>query len=425
MKYGINTLDDFKLKGQTVYCRVDINQPVDKETGELKDITRIQGSLETIQELSRRGAKTVLLAHQGSDVEYKNYYTLKPHAGVLENLLGRKVHFIEDVCGPAALAAIKELREGDILLLENVRFMAEELTLFETRLNLTPEQQVKTQVVQKLAPLGDMYVCDAFAAAHRSQPTLVAMEEVLPSAMGRLFEKEYVILSEIIEQRPSPCLFVLGGAKIQDAFLIIESILRDNVVDRALTGGLFGNVLLAASGVNLGAPSLAFLEKQGFVEYFDASRKLLKDYKDHIILPVDMAYVNGGKRFTVDVADLPIDNLLVDIGQKTADLYAADIKKAACVFANGPMGIFEEDPSAYGTKTVWQAMADSTGKIILGGGDSIAATKKYGLQDHMSYICTGGGAMVRFISGEILPAITALKKAAKKFGQERSNQGDN
>jgi phosphoglycerate kinase len=414
MKFGINTLDDFELKGKTVLCRIDINQPVDKKTGMLKDTTRIRGSLETIRELSEKGVKTVLLAHQGSDIEYKNYYTLQPHALVLSELLNRKVRFVEDICGPAAIAAVKGLKDGEILLLENVRFMAEEMTLFETKLNLTPEEQTKTQVVQKLSPLADIYVCDAFAAAHRAQPTLIAMEELLPSAMGRLFEKEYSVLSEILESPSHPCVFVLGGAKIQDAFLMMGKVLKDNIADTVLAGGLVGQVMLAASGVDIGHPSLEFLKKNNLQEYIAISKGLLDAYGEKILLPDDLSYVENGRK-TVEVKDLPVDKLFLDVGEKTVDKFTNHIINAALVFVNGPMGVFEEAETEYGTKSVWNAIAENKGKTILGGGDSISAVNKYGLQNKFSYICTGGGAMVRFLSGEELPVVKALKKAAIKF----------
>jgi phosphoglycerate kinase len=415
MKFGIMTLDDFDYRDKTVLCRVDINQPVDKKTNQLKDTTRIEGSLPTIRELSEKGAKLVLLAHQGSDVEYKNYYTLAPHAKVLERLLGREIKFIEDVCGPAAIAAIKELVAGEILLLENVRFMAEEMTLFETKLNLTPEEMTKTQVVAKLAPLADYYVCDAFAASHRAQPTIVGMEEVLPSAMGRLFEKEYSVLAGILEQPKHPCVFVLGGAKIQDAFDMMGKVLRENVVDTVLAGGLLGNVMLIASGVDIGEKSTAFLKKNNLYDYVELSKGILEAYGDRFILPVDVSYVKDGVRKTVDIKQLPLDELFLDIGEKTAEIFKNKIVEAELVFCNGPMGVFEEDLSEYGTRTVWHAIADTKGLSVLGGGDSIAATNKYKLQEKMHYVCTGGGAMVIFMSGKDVPAITALKKATQKW----------
>ena len=206
MRFGIRTLDEVHLKGKTVLCRIDINQPVDREKGTLKSINRIRACVPTLKEISDAGAKLVLLAHQGSDIEYKNFYTTKPHAAVLAELLGREVKWIDDVCGPAARAEIQALEDGEILLLDNVRFVSEEQTLFEQKLRLTHEQQAHTQVVEKLAPLADLYVCDAFAAAHRDQPTLCGFEQVLPSAMGQLFEREYCVVSELMEKPEHPCV---------------------------------------------------------------------------------------------------------------------------------------------------------------------------------------------------------------------------
>ncbi|NCB29608.1 MAG: phosphoglycerate kinase, partial [Clostridia bacterium] len=240
MRFGINTLDEFDLAGKTVLCRVDINQPVDQKTGTLKSINRIRACVPTVRELSERGAKVVLLAHQGSDIEYKNFYTTAPHALVLSDLLGKDVRFVDDVTGPAARDAIQSLQNGDILLLDNVRFCAEEQTLFEMKLNLTHEQQARTQVVTKLAPLADLYVCDAFAAAHRDQPSLCGFEQVLPSAMGRLFEQEFCVISGLMESPARPCVFVLGGAKVSDAFLMMETVLNKGAADTVLTGGLVG-----------------------------------------------------------------------------------------------------------------------------------------------------------------------------------------
>ena len=229
MRFGIHTLDDFGFSGKTVLCRIDINQPVDRVKGTLKSIARIQACIPTIKELSDKGARLVLLAHQGSDIEYKNFYTTAPHAKVLEKLLERPVRVVDDVCGPAAREIISQLADGEILLLDNVRFMSEEQTLFEQSLCLTHEQQAQTQVVKKLAPLADLYVCDAFAAAHRDQPSLCGFEQVLPSAMGRLFEKEYCVISELMEAPDHPCAFVLGGSKVSDAFMMMETVLKGGV----------------------------------------------------------------------------------------------------------------------------------------------------------------------------------------------------
>ena len=409
MRFGIRTLDELDVRGKTVLCRVDINQPVDRAKGTLKSVNRIRACVPTIQELSDKGAKVVLMAHQGSDIEYKNFYTTQPHAQVLTDLLGREVQWIDDVCGPAARERIAALRDGEVLLLDNVRFVAEEQTLFEMKLRLTHEQQSKTLLVEKLAPLGDLYVCDAFAAAHRDQPSLCGFEQVLPSAMGRLFEQEYCTVSGLMESPERPCVFILGGAKIADAFQMMETVLSRNVADTILTGGLVANIFLIALGRSIGQGSNDFIAASNYTEFFSKAKALYDAYGDRIVLPVDLAWVKDGQRQEAQVDGVPEDAAAVDIGKETAALYRERIMSARTVFVNGPMGVFEKPESELGTRAVWQALADTEGFTVLGGGDSITATEKYGLTDRMGYICTGGGALIRFLSGEELPVVKALR----------------
>ena len=409
MRFGIRTLDELPVRGKTVLCRVDVNQPVDRGTGTLKSVNRIAACVPTIRELSEKGAKVVLLAHQGSDIEYKNLYTTRLHAKVLSELLGREVLWIDDVCGPAARDAIRNLNDGDVLLLDNVRFVSEEQTLFEMKLRLTHEQQAKTLLVEKLAPLADCYVCDAFAAAHRDQPSLCGFEQVLPSAMGRLFEKEYCTVSEVMESPKRPCVFSLGGAKISDAFQMMQTVLSRGIADRILTGGLVANIFLIALGEKIGAGSEAFIERSNYTEYYEKAQELYAVYGEKILLPKDLAWVENGTRFEAKLGEIPDSVGAIDIGHETADAYRACVLSAKTVFVNGPMGVFEQEPSEYGTKALWQALADTEAFTVLGGGDSITATEKYHLTDRIGYICTGGGALIRFLSGEELPVVKALR----------------
>jgi phosphoglycerate kinase len=419
MKHGIHTIDDFEVRGKTVLLRVDINEPVDREKNKLKDLTRIEACIPTIRELSDKSAKVVILAHQGSDIEYQSYYDLSLHAQVIRELLGRAVEFVPDVCGPYAVERIRAMEPGDIVLLDNVRFMAEEMTLFETKLNLTPAQMAQTIVVRKLAPLADLYVCDAFAAAHRAQPTLVGFEQVLPSAMGRLFEKEYTIVSDILKSPARPCVFVLGGAKIQAAFLMMDKVLKEGTTDAVLTGGLVANIVAVARDIDIGKASEDFIYRKDLGECIETAREILDAYGDRILMPEDFAYVEDEVRHEVSVGDIPQDQLLVDIGQRTIAKYTGIIRAAGTVFMNGPMGVFEKKPSEAGTKAVWEAAADMDGLSVIGGGDSVSAANLFGVSERIGYICTGGGALVRFLSGEELPVVRALKGASQKFGNER------
>jgi len=416
---GMYTLDDFNLKGKTILARFDMNSPLDPKTREPIDITRIKESLPTLKELTEKGVKTVILIHQGSDIEYHNYASTEPHSRIISQLLGKPVEYIDDVCGPAAQDKIKALKNGQILMLENVRFMAEEMTLFETKLNLTPKEQAKTLVVRKLAPLADLYICDAFAAAHRSQPTLVGMEEVLPSAMGRLLEKEITSLNQLLKNPDKPCIFILGGAKIQDAFLMMSSVLENEVADLILTGGLVAHIMLLAKGISLGKPSEGLIKKKNLEEYIDQAKDILNKFEDRIELPVDLAYLSGGRK-EVEVNNLPVEYDLMDIGSNTISKYEQIIKDAKTIFFNGPVGVFEKTETELGTKSILFAIAKSNAFSVIGGGDSITAVNKYKLANNISYISTGGGALVRFLSGEELPVIKALKKSAKKFLRDNS-----
>jgi phosphoglycerate kinase len=393
-----------------------MNSPLDPDTREPVDVTRIERSLSTLKELTEKGAKTAILIHQGSDIEYHNYASVRPHAKILSKLLDQPVAYVDDVCGPTAREKIKGLQKGQILMLENVRFMAEEMTLFETKLKLSPEEQAKTRVVQKLAPLADLYLCDAFAAAHRCQPTLVGMEEVLPSLMGRLFEKEVTSLNHLLQDPKKPCVFVLGGAKIQDAFLMMDSILEKKIADTILATGLVAQVMLLAQGVSLGQPSEALIKKKNLEGYIKPSKILLKTYGHKIKLPLDLAYTYAGVRQEVAISDLPLDKALLDLGHATLVDYTAIIQEAKTVFFNGPAGVFEKKETEQGTKVLLKAIAKSNAFSAIGGGDSITAVNKYKLAKDISYISTGGGALVRFLSGEELPVVKALKKSAKRLG---------
>jgi phosphoglycerate kinase len=413
MKFGINTLDDLEVKGKTVLCRIDINQPVDRASGKLKDETRIAACTPTIKELSEKGARLVLLAHQGSDIEYENYYTTAPHATVLSRLLEKEIKFIDDVCGPAAREEIKKLKDGEILLLDNVRFVSEEQTLFETKLKLSHEEQAKTLVVRKLAPLADLYVCDAFAAAHRDQPSLCGFEQILPSAMGRLFEEEYGVISSLMDNPARPCVFILGGAKINDAFLMMETVLKTGAADQVLSGGLVAQVLLWAKDQDIGKASRELIRKKGYDNLVETGKKLLSAYGEKIALPEDFAFVKDGRRFESNIGGLSGDIPIGDIGEKTAAGYQKKIREAKTIFVNGPPGIFEEALTEKGAQLMWEALGDTAAYTVVGGGDSIAATKKYKKTEKINYICTGGGALIRFLTGEELPVVKALKAGSK------------
>ena len=415
MKAGILTLDDLDFRGKTVILRVDINSPVDSATGELADDNRLRKSVPTIRELSDAGARIAMLAHQGDTEDYQNLVSLAPHAQRLAALLGRPVTFIDDIVGPAALERIRALQRGEILLLNNVRYLTEEVSTFVKFVRLTPAQLAQSWLVRNLAPLADYYVGEAFAAAHRYSPSLVGFTEVLPSAGGRLFVEELSALTQVQETPGEPCVYVLGGARSADAFSMMEYVLKNGTADRILTSGLTGEIMLLARGYRLGTATEKLIADKGLVPFIEQSRELLARYGDKILAPTDLALVVDGNRAEIGLGELPVDHLIVDIGQETIAHYEEIIGSAETIFVNGPAGVYENSPSALGTERIWHAVADAPGYSVIGGGDSVAAARHFGVQNRMSYVCTAGGGMVRFMSGQALPVVEALRRAAQRY----------
>jgi phosphoglycerate kinase len=418
MSLDVLTLDNFDLEGKTVLLRVDINSPIDRETKAIKDDTRIQRVLPTIKELITSGARTAILAHQGDPLEYQNFTSLAAHAQKLTQLLDHPINFLDDVAGPAARKAIRDLKNGDVLLMENVRIHTEETIVFEESVNLSPEEQAKTYIIRNLAPLADLFVCDAFAAVHRSEPTLVGFQEVLPSAAGRLFEEELRVLNKVLGNPQRPCLFLLGGAKILDAFKMMRAALESGAADGVLTVGLTGEIMIMAAGYDLGVKTQKYLEDKNLLTFVEPAKELLANFSDRLYFPIDVAGVKDAQRFDLNREQLPVENMITDIGTDTIAQYSTLIAEAKTIFVNGPAGIYEDELSAHGTRSLWQAMADSPAYTVIGGGDSIAAARKFDLLDDFSYVCTAGGGLVRFLAGESLPVLTALEKSAERWKKE-------
>jgi phosphoglycerate kinase len=366
--------------------------------------------------LPRKGARVVMLAHQGDIEDYHNLISLEPHAQRLSDVLGRPVDFIDDIAGPAAIQHIKQLQSGELLLLNNVRYLTEEVSTFVNFVKLTPEQLAKTWLVRNLAPLADYFVCEAFAAAHRYSPSLVGFAEVLPAVGGRLFVEEFGALARVKESPKRPCVYVLGGARIADAFSMMEQVLSEGTADCVLTSGLNGEVMLLAKGYSLGEPTVRLIHDKGLAPFIDKARKLLSQYGDKILYPSDLAVDDGGRN-EITLAGLPSKHLLVDIGEQTISRYIRVIQEAATIFVNGPAGVYEKPASAVGTEQLWRAIADAPGYSVIGGGDSVAAGAKFNVLDRMGYVCTSGGGMVRFLSGQELPVVEALRRAARRYHQ--------
>jgi phosphoglycerate kinase len=398
------TLDDFNVKSKTVIVRVDFNSEIDSQTKQVTNSIRIGTHARfTLKELVEKGAKTVIISHQGrkGDPEYTN---LKQHTDILRQLLSCPVKYVDDLFGEKAQNAIKQLQDGEILVLENVRGWPE-----ETKKG-TPEQQSQTELVQNIAPLADIFVNDAFSVAHRDNVSVVGFTPILPSAAGRLMEREINQL-KALENPHRPCVYVLGGAKADDSLEISKYILNNNVADNLLLGGIIAQLFMTAKGVPLGKGTMNFLAKKDLLHLIPGIQELLLKHPDKIILPVDIALNVDGKRTELSITQLPSEYPIFDIGTKTVEKYVNILSKAQSIVVSGPLGVYENTNFCYGTKIIFETIANSDVLSLAGGGNTIAAIDKYGLTDKIRYISTAGGALVEALMGKKLPGVTALETA--------------
>ena len=401
------TIDDFNVKDKVVLVRVDFNSEIDPETKKVTSDVRIRAHAETtIKELAEKGAKVVILAHQGRKGE-ADFTPLKQHAEILGRILKCPVKYVGDIYGEEAQAAIKNLQSGEVLVLGNVRGFDG-----ETKKG-TPEEHAKTPLVQQLAPLADLFVNDAFAAAHRAHVSMVGFTAVLPSAAGRIMERELKSLSRALETPEKPCVYVMGGAKADDSLEISKYVLGNSIADYVVVGGVTSQLFLAAKGVNLGKTTMDFLAKKELIGLIPGIKALMQKYTDGIAVPVDVALDVNGKRKEITVDQLPTEYSIFDIGTKTAENYTEIISKAKSIVVSGPMGVYENKEFNYGTKKVFEAIADSKAFSLAGGGNTIAAIQEYGLTKKISYISTAGGALIEFLMGKQLPGVVALETAVK------------
>jgi phosphoglycerate kinase len=394
------TLDDFDLKGKTVFLRVDMNCPIDPETMEISGTKRIEEAIETIKSLE--DARVVVASHQGR-VGNKDYTGMDKHAKVLEKLMGKKIKYVEDIIGIAAQNEIKNLKNGEILLLDNLRLCAEENYEF------TPQEAASTIMVSRLSKLFDLCVLDSFPSAHRSHPSIVGFPHVLPACAGRIVEREVRNLDEIMTVAKAPHVIVLGGSKVSDRLEAIKLLIQNGRADHVLLTGLIGNVFMRAQG-RIRYP-LGIKRED---EVVAKAHALIGEYPDVFSTPVDIAIDKEGDRIEMDVRQLEIGDKIYDLGPKTVEHYSKLIAGAGTVFISGPAGFFEKENFSYGTKELLISVANSMATTIVSGGHLTSALKKYGLAEKIDHISTAGGALVLYLTGEKLPMIKALEDAAIK-----------
>ncbi|HWJ03981.1 MAG TPA: phosphoglycerate kinase [Verrucomicrobiae bacterium] len=388
------TVKDFSVRGQRVFVRVDFNVPMD-ENKMITDDTRIRAALPTINYLQEQGAKIVLASHLGRPKGQVNpKYSLAPVAERLASLLGRDVVMAPDCIGEEVKAKVADLQPGQVLLLENVRFYAE-------------EEKNDPGFAAKLADLADIYINDAFGTAHRAHASTEGVARLLPAGAGFLLQKEIEIMGKALANPDRPFVAIIGGAKVSDKIAVIANLLEK--VDSIIIGGGMANTFLKAQGYNIGK-SLVEEDK------LDLAKELLakaQARKVEFLLPGDVVvadkFAADAASKIVDTASIPADWMALDIGPVSAERFAATVKAAKTVVWNGPMGVFEMDAFAKGTEAVALALAESPAVTIIGGGDSVAAVEKVGVAARMTHISTGGGASLEFLEGKALPGVVALQ----------------
>ena len=409
----IPSIDDGDFAGKRVLLRVDINSPIDRDSGCIVNDNRIIKSLPTISDLLDKGARLAIIAHQGDTTDYGSLIGLQEHASRLSEALGRPVQFVEDVAGPAAVEKILQLTDGEVLLLDNIRYLTEEVSTFEDSVKQEPADMATCYLVRRLAPVFDCYVNDAFAAAHRNSPSMVAFQELMPAYAGRLLMQELSALQAITEDPARPCVYMLGGSRAGDAFGMIEKVLTDGSADQLLLSGLVGEIFMLADGVDLGETTRSFILARGFEPYIGQARKNLDQHRDKIAYASDVAVESNGKRLNIDLAAVSDDMMISDIGDQTIADYSEAIASAKTILVNGPPGIYENELFAKGTQSLWTAVAESDGFSVVGGGDSVTSFTRFVDMSKLNYVSTAGGALIRYLSGIELPLIAAMSSHSK------------
>ena len=393
MNYKKKSIRDANFAGRKVLLRVDFNVPQDKKTHAVTNDKRIRAALPTIRYLLDQGAALIVCSHlgkPGKDPDFRTNLTLAHVAERFEELLGQKVIFAADTIGPDARAKAAALKGGEVLLLENTRF--------DPR-----EEKNDPEFTRELASLAEVYVSDAFGAVHRAHASTAGVADYLPAYCGFLVDKELSALGGAMEDPQRPLVAVLGGAKISDKLAVIENLLGK--ADKLLIGGGMAFTFLKARGLEIGS-SLLDEEKIGYC------REMMEKAGDRLVLPVDAVVAprceEGAEHEVVSCEAIPAGMMGLDIGPETARIFGEIVRSAGTVVWNGPMGVFEIDAFAGGTRAVAEAMAACPGVTVIGGGDSASAIEKMGLEDKVTHVSTGGGASLEFMEGKVLPGVACL-----------------
>lgn len=396
------SLDDIDLEGKRVLVRVDINTPVDPRTGRLIERSRLEEVIVTIRALG--GSSVVLCSHQGR-VGNVDYISLEQHAEILSEILGRKVGFIDDVIGPAAREAIKGLQPGEVLLLDNLRLLAEENQQYPSI-----DLAAKTFIVQRLWRLFDAFVLDAFPTAHRAHPSIIGFPYYLPTLAGVLVMRELKQLKRLEIVSKGPYTAVLGGSKVKDRLEAISALIENGKADKVLLTGVISLVFLRAMG-RIRWP-IGVKDEEWAVNY---AKSLIEKYPSIFEVPRDVAIERNGERVEVEVSELEPGSRILDIGEKTISHYSKVIRSSGTVFMSGPPGAFEVEGFEKGTIELLHALASSFGTTVVSGGHLVTALNMFRVSRWIDHVSTSGGALIQALAGKELPLLVALSYSASRY----------
>jgi len=408
---GVLSLDDVSLDGKVVLLRVDVNSPMNPENMEFLDDRRFTEFLPTLDDLS--SSKVVIISHQSRPGKL-DFTSTEPHSKLLSRLTGRKVDFVPDVCGESAIKAIKSMENGDVLFLNNVRMLDEENSMKKA----SQQELAKSEIVRKLSSVADAYVTDAFATAHRSSPSLTGFTNEIPCIAGRLMKREINALRTAVYDPPRPYVAILGGIKCDDSLSVARNLIQNDSIDRIAMVGVVGNLMLWASGHDIGEGNREFIRKslgEAFDETWQDSQKLVSEYQSLLFLPSDLAIEDGGTRKNIGLDDLPTNFPIYDIGIDTMMRLRPLLMEANCLLWNGPASYFEKSEFAYGTVEIMNMFTEATGVTIVGGGHTSALFNQRGKADQVSHNSTGGGSVLTMLSGGIMPVFESLEASDNKF----------
>ncbi len=405
------TLDDVRLGGKVVLYRVDVNSPLEPSSGAFLDDSRLRAIIPTLRTL--QNSKVIIIGHQSrpGKIDFTN---MEQHVDRISRLMGKKVNFVPDICGEEAIQAINDLKVGEILFLDNIRMHDEENSMKKSSL----EQTSQSEIVRKLSSVIDVYVTDAFAASHRNSPSLTGFFDSVPCIAGHLMSKEIHNLQIAVNDPPRPYIAILGGTKCDDSLRVAKNLIDKEIIDTIPVVGVVGNMMLWASGIDIGEVNKSFIRnalQDDFEDTWKMAKFLYDNHKEFFLLPSDIAVEVEGNRVAMNISELPTKYPIYDIGISTLQEIRPLMINAGCILWNGPASYFELPGFAFGTIEILNMCTESSAVTIVGGGHTSSLVSNRGVVNLVTHNSTGGGACLTMLSGGFMPVIESLIKSNEKF----------